>query len=66
MSAEEEAAYKAGVIAGKIEAIEDILASHNSRIQTIEKGQRIMEKAIWGFMGALILIQAMPTIKSVL
>ena len=66
MSSAEEDAYKAGVIDGKLSAIEDILSAHDRRIGDVEKTQRTQEKVGWILIGAIGLIQALPSIKGIL
>ena len=58
--------YEAGKRDGKIEAMRQMLSHHSTRIDAIERSLRIQERVTYSLLGALALIQLLPTIKGVI
>lgn len=58
--------YKDGVRDGRIKAVEDNIKEHASKIKS--HGQRItaQERISYGILGALLFIEALPTIRGIL
>lgn len=58
--------YEEGVRDGKIQALERMVANHEKRFDIHEGRLRIMERMLYGLIGALALIEFMPAIGSLL
>lgn len=63
MPAGDQHSYEEGVRDGKIEALEQIVARHEKRFDVHEGRLRIMERILYGLIGALALIEFMPAFQ---
>ena len=59
-------AYEQGKRDGKIDALEQMLAHHSGRLEVIESRQRWQERVLWTILGAIALINLLPTLKGIL
>ena len=59
-------AYEAGLRDGKIEALERIVSGHDDRFDHHERRLSIMERMLYGLIGAFVLIELLPAIKELI
>ena len=64
MSAEH--SYEEGLIAGRMQAMERILEHHETKLREIDSRTRMMERVMWGVLGAIALIQVLPMFREIL
>lgn len=58
--------YEEGLIKGRMQAMERIMEHHEQKIREIDARTRMMERVMWGVLGAIALIQILPMLKGVL
>jgi len=61
-----EKTYEDGVIEGRLSALETCTAEHKERLDWHARRLRLMERALWVFLGVLLLAQALPTVQKFL
>jgi hypothetical protein len=61
-----EQTYEEGLRDGKINALEQISAMHDDRIETVEKRVSSLEKVAYAFIGALALLEFIPLLQEVI
>jgi len=59
--------YKDGVRDGEIKALKEIIHGHHQRISSLESSIKLMERVLYGMMGALVLINLfLPELKEMI
>ena len=58
--------YESGLRAGRIEALEQVQRRHDDRLSHHDKRLQVIERIIYGLLGALVLIETAPLIKEFL
>ena len=61
-----EAARQAGRVEGQLEAIESMQLRQNSRLDNHDKRIATQEKITWGILGAIVLVQSLDVVKTLL
>jgi len=54
--------YEDGVRDGQINAIEKMLSDHKGRLDNHSMRLRILERVVWGMLGAIALLEILPKI----
>ena len=62
----DEHSYEEGLIAGRMQAMERILEHHETKLREIDSRTRMMERVMWGVLGAIALIQVLPMFREIL
>lgn len=57
--------YEDGVLEGKLQAMESMIALHAVRLKAVEDKASYLERVAWILLGGFLLIQVIPTIKTV-
>jgi hypothetical protein len=61
-----EHSYEDGVIAGRMEAMKDLLSAHGDRLDSQSLRLRALERIVWGLLGIVVFIQVLPMFKMLL
>ena len=56
--------YEDGLIEGRVESLEKMTMEHKGRLDNHANRLRILERAMWVFLGAVVLVQILPDIKA--
>ena len=57
--------YEDGVLEGKLQAMESMIAMHAVRLKAVEAKASYLERVAWILLGGFLLIQVIPTITTV-
>lgn len=55
--------YEAGLRDGRIQALEKITAEHHDRLNQHSERFRVIERIMWGLIGAYVFVQFVPALK---
>lgn len=55
--------YEDGVLEGKLQAMESMIALHAVRLKAVEDKTSYLERVAWILIGGFLLLQIYPTIK---
>lgn len=58
--------YEEGLIEGRVQAMERIMEHHETKLREIDSRTRMMERVMWGVLGAIALIQLLPMFREVM
>ena len=56
--------YEDGIVEGKVQALEQITAKHEKRLDRHSMRISKFEKIVYGMAGMILLLQFLPTIKA--
>jgi hypothetical protein len=58
--------YEEGLIEGRLQAMERIMEHHQEKMREIDARTRMIERIMWGVLGAIALIQLLPMFRGIL
>lgn len=58
--------YEDGVLEGKLQAMESMIALHAVRLKAVEDKASYLERVAWILLGGFMLLQVIPTVKGLL
>jgi len=58
--------YEDGLIQGELKAIREILHTHEIRLDKADNRLRLVERIMYGVLGAIALIQLLPILQELL
>jgi hypothetical protein len=61
-----EHSYEEGLIEGRMQAMERIMEHHEQKMREIDSRTRMMERVLWGVLGAIALMQLLPMFREMM
>lgn len=56
--------YEDGVLEGKLQAMESMIALHAVRLKAVEDKTSYLERVSWILLGGFLLVQILPSVKT--
>ncbi len=63
---EESEAFQRGLMQGQVDAIEKMVHDHGETLKDHNHRFRYIERILWGMIGALLLVQGLPIVKTLI